>query len=222
MMDKTQIKRRAGLVSIISGALGIISIIAIVLMYATLIPQLSNGGTQESSNTVAIFGFTNDFLTLLTALFLLIFMILFHLIQANMAYRISVIITLVGCIGAFWIVMVMAGFIFKTISLMEQGALFTLAFGPLGLWHLRASYVGRINKVVSVSLSRLGIILGIGELVAFISFFAFGGLEIFSMTDFQALLSNYPLMIGASLGGIISYVAGPIWSVGVGRFLLSH
>jgi len=221
-MDKTQIKRKAGLISMVSGVLGIISIIALVLMYAIMIPQLSNGDAQESSNAAAIFGFTNDFLTLLTALFLLIFMIIFHLLHANMAYRISVIITLVGCIGAFWVVMVMAGFIFKTISLMEQGALFALAFGPLGLWHLRASYVGRINKVMSAPLFRLGIIVGVGEIVAFVSFFTFGGLEIFGMTDFQTLLSNYPLIIGASLGGIIGYVAGPIWSVGVGRFLLSE
>ncbi len=195
----------AGRAALGYGYVSIAAILALVLFYAG----------------VRIFGTINDFLTLVATLPLLALVLIFHRLVGRRNPLVSVVATSFGLIGGAAIVADMALFLARVIPLMAQVVVFILSFGPLGVWIFAVSSLGRAQGILPSRLAWFGVVIGVGELIASVSFLLFGGLRLLDTTDFRGLLSNYPLLIGTVPGGIVSYLGTPIWALWLGRVLVS-
>jgi hypothetical protein len=204
-MSRTSLLRWAGWAALANGTLGILAILALMAFY---------GG-------IPVLGPVNDVLTLVATLPFLALVVIVHRLIGPRSPRVSAVAASLGLIGGAGIVAAMGLFIAEVIPLTGQGILFILSFGPIGIWTIVASRLAREEHLVTPRLARFGVVVGAGEAIACMSFVAFGGVSLFAAEDFQALMANYPLLIGAGVPGFVGYVGGPIWSVWLGRVLAS-
>lgn len=219
-MTRTQLTRYTGLAALATGSVAILAILSLIVFYMFQAPQAFRDAEQGISGFY-FFGFLNDLLTLVAALPLLALVVSFYQLTRERTAGIGIVAMLLGLIGASGIVATMTFFVFHVISLTQQAVFFIISFGPLGLWHITTNYYGRREQIVPLRLARFGIVVGLGELIAFIAFFLFGGLNLLNSTDYQSLMTNYPLVIGIGIGGFLGYLGGPVWAVWLGRVFLS-
>lgn len=220
MPSTERLIRQAGGMALASGIFGLLAVASLLVFYSLLSLHAAQEGWGSTQGAGYPFGLLNDILTLLAALTTLILVLLIPALSQKRVNIFMQVGTLFGVAGSSGITMVMTVFLLGGISLVEQGAYYAIAFGPLGIWHIVVNGANPKN-IIPKGLARFGIIMGTGEVVASLSFVVFNGFQILNTADYQSVLNNYPMMFGTMLGGFLGYVGGPIWSVLLGRRLLS-
>ncbi len=219
MNNQFQGERFAGWSALASGVLGILAVLSLIAFYTFQVPRMLAENDLAAPGGFNL-GLLNDLLTLAAGFFLLLLVLLFPGAAAK-ASPAQLAATLSGLAGATGILLTMLAFLLGRISLLQQAVFYALAFGPLGVWHLAVNTAGVGRWLFSARLARFGQIVGLGEVAAFAAFNLFGGWTILATTDFAALLTNYPLILGTLVGGLTGYIGGPLWAIGLGRALLA-
>jgi hypothetical protein len=174
-----------------------------------------------------------------------------HQFNRARAPTLSRLVLAIGLVGLLVAASLQALFVARAVPLEHQASLSMTAFGLIGLWLLVGNQLGRSHRILPARLAWLGAVLGAGQLVALVSFVIIaavapgpgggtpqdtGGYVLrgrgfvgVSSTPVSASprspAPNDPLLIGAILGagtgGLLWWVAHPVWTIWLGRLLVS-
>ena len=214
-MTTDRLRRYTGWAALVTGGLEILGLVFLALFFAFELPQ-------GSASTLR-FGYLSDVLPILVAPVNIIVVVMIFLLQRKYALGLSIVAAILGMAGILLTAWTNIRFVSDRISLEQQIQLFYLSMAFLGLWHILINLLARIDGSLPSRLTIFGILVGIGQLMMYISSILLGGYAELVSSSFTSVTSNIPLMISLAIGillALLGYLCAPIWLVWLGQTLL--
>lgn len=218
-MTTSKIKRIGGWAGLASGALYLLAFVALVLFFAVEYEQAASNNAR-GVQAFYPFGFASDLLPVFAATATLILVGVLYGLVRDTAPRWSLLGAAFGVVGGLTLLLTNLLFVLHAITLGQQGQFSFLAFAPTGVWLAIVNALARRNGLLSPRLSLLGMIVGIGEVVAVAVAIPSGALPMLATGGYATISGNPPLLISLSVGFLLGLVGGAVWPLGVGRALL--
>ena len=219
-MTTSKIKRIGGWAALASGILYLFAFVALVLFFAVEYEQAASNNAR-GVEAFYPFGFASDLLPVFAAAATLILVGVLYGLLRDTAPRWSQIGAAFGAVGGLTLLLTNLLFVLHAITLGQQGQFSFLAFAPTGVWLAIVNALARRDGLLSPRLSLLGMIVGIGEVVAVAVAIPSGALPMLATANFGSISGNLPLLISLSVGFLMGLIGGAVWPLGVGRALLS-
>ncbi len=199
--------------ALLSGALGAIGFVFLLLFYTLEAPAMLESGSLEG---FAPLGRTNDALIGLSSLAAIPVAFRFHLEWRGRAATLSGAVLIIGVAAMIWTGITQLPYAVGLISSQVQGTLIQFGLGGLGLWLLVASWA-RADDAIRGGLRWLGMATGIGNLVLVATYFAAGGAAAVANPE---QITNSPLLLALfGIGVLSSQIGYPAWALWLGRRL---
>ena len=218
-MTTSKIKRIGGWAALASGILYLFAFVALVLFFAVEYEQAASNNAR-GVEAFYPFGFASDLLPVFAAAATLILVGVLYGLLRDTAPRWSQIGAAFGAVGGLTLLLTNLLFVLHAITLGQQGQFSFLAFAPTGVWLAIVNALARRDGLLSPRLSLLGMIVGIGEVVAVAVAIPSGALPMLAAADFASMSGNLPLLISVSVGFLMGLIGNAVWPLGVGRALL--
>ena len=230
-MLTSQLRPYGGRAALAAGSTGLLTILFTILFF-TFEAQQAVKDVAQGVTRFYPFGFLSDLLPVLASLLAWVVIVVLYRLERKGAPQLSAVAALLGITGNLGIAVGGILIMFHditgahTITVTEQILITLMASGPLGLWQILVSYRARRDGLLPSRLTGFGILLGAGQMAAFVMLSLFGGWSAAASSNAALILSNYPLLISLVIGvggGLIGYIGAPIWAIWLGRvFLLTR
>jgi hypothetical protein len=227
-MLANQLRRYGGGAAFAVGIMGLLTILFTILFFAFEAPQAVKDIAQGITRFYP-FGFLSDLLPILASLSAWVVIVVLYQLERKGAPQLSAVAALLGIAGNLGIAVGGILIMFHditgahTITVMEQILITLMSSGPLGLWQILVSYRARRDGLLPSHLTGFGILLGAGQMAAFVMLSLFGGWSAAASSSPAVILSNYPLLISLVIGvggGLVGYIGAPVWAIWLGRVFL--
>lgn len=218
-MTTSKIKRIGGWAGLASGILYLLAFVALVLFFAIEYEQAVSNNAR-GVQAFYPFGFASDLLPVFAAAATLILVNVLYGLLSGKARGWSLLGAAFGAVGGLTMLLTNLLFVLHVITLGQQGQYSFLAFAPTGAWLAIVNALARRSGWLSPRLALLGLIVGIGEVVAVVVAIPSGALPMLAAGDYATISGNLPLLISLSVGFLLGLVGGAVWPLGVGRALL--
>jgi hypothetical protein len=204
--------RTASFAAYFSGVFAILSGVFAILFFWLEAPYLSSSAGQQTH----IWGPLSDICPIVQMLALLIVVqALYRLDRSGAALnRLTYLIGIVGTLGVSILQLLL---VIGVISFEQEIGPMLSATAIVGVWLVLASHLGRRQAQLPARLVWLGIGVGAALALELPLFAVMGG-----AVDWQNIMSNPLLMVGAALVFVMSYVGFPIWAFWLGHTLVNH
>lgn len=214
-MSADRLRRYAGWAALAAGCMEILGLVFLILFFALELPQASGSNLR--------FGYLSDVTPIIVAPINVVVMVMLFLLHRKHAAGLSSLAALLGITGILLTAWTNIMFVSGRISLQQQIQLFYTSLSFLGPWHLLVNWIARRDVSFPSRLTMFGILVGIGQVILFLSSFLLGEYDNMFSSSFTAILTNIPLLISLIIGipmALLGYVGAPIWLVWLGRTLL--
>ena len=218
-MPTSKIKRIGGWAGLASGILYLLAFVALVLFFVVEYEQAVSNNARGVEGFYP-FGFASDLLPVFAAAATLILVGVLYGLLRDSARGWSLLGAAFGVVGGLTLLLTNLLFVLHAITLGQQGQYSFLAFAPTGAWLALVNLLARRSGLLSPRLSLLGLVVGIGEVVAVAVAIPSGALPMLATGDFASISGNPPLLISLSVGFLMGLLGGAVWPLGVGRALL--
>ena len=107
--------------------------------------------------------------------------------------------------------------------LEEQIELFYRSMAFLGSWHILVNFLARQTGLLPSRLASFGILVGVCQVIMFISSLILGGYGEMVLSGFDVITRDIRLLASLVIGiftALIGYLCAPIWLVWLGRILV--
>jgi hypothetical protein len=207
----------------VSATFWILGNVAVLLFYTLELPRSLAGGTEPH-----VFGPLSDYASLLQFVFLLPLPLALLQVsssrQANPGF-----VAALGVIGSLLGATAQALLVTDVIAFELNLPIILVALALISVWMFLVSRRGRLEKLLSTRLARLGMITGTS--LAVLTSLVLAGvvataLNPGSMATVSAFIQRNPAFIGVGVAlfipGFLAYFCGvPLWLIGAGRRLLT-
>lgn len=202
--------------TLLSGVIGLVGLIFLLLFYALEAPALLQSGEP---NTAPLFGTLNDASYIFVALLLLPGVLALYRAVQIQGPTLSRYVMLLGVAGLSAMAVTQILYVPRIITSQQAGPFLTVSAGIVGAWLLLVCIAGRREGILPRGLVWLGILSGVGMILLAVTYFATGAPQV---NDIQAELPGIPAMIGFGLGVLGQSIGWPVWAAWLGRFFMSH
>src|ERR1700737_1202598 len=202
--------RRIGLLAIASGIVGILATVVLIAFYALEAPQAVAAGAKTSR-----LGAINDAMGGVEYLLLVPVAAMF-LPARETLYRLAAIGGVVGLAG---VAIVQEFYVLGAIGAALDYPAIAVGYALIGVWIATASLVGRRSAHLPRGVTLLGVAIGVGMLLIPVGVFLLGGLSV--MTAPKLVLNNIPFFATVGVAIIAIAIGLPVWSIWLGRHLVT-
>jgi hypothetical protein len=199
---------------LLAGTLEILALVFLILFFAVELPQGDNSMR---------FGYLSDVTPILTAPVQLALAILLFLLQRKDSPALGAITAILGITGIGLTAWTNIRFVSAEIGLEKQIELFYLSMAFFGSWHILVNMLARREGLLPSRLAAFGVLVGIGQLVMFLSSLVVGGYEEMFSMGFDRVMQDPRLLLSLAIGipmVLLGYVGSPFWLVWLGRALI--
>jgi hypothetical protein len=199
----------------VAGSVEILGIVFLILFFALELPQ---GYTSTLR-----FGYLSDVTPIIVAPVNVIVIVTIFLLQRKYALNLSIIAAILGIAGILLTAWTNIMFVSEKISLEQQVQLFYISLACLGPWHILVNSLARHNSSLPSRLTTFGILVGMGQVIMWVSSFLLGGYDDMLSSSSTSIMTNIPLLISLAIGipmALLGYLGAPIWLVWLGQTLL--
>lgn len=206
--------RPAGWAAIASGLMGIMSFAFLIACAVFIASQKTEIKEFDDAPLLARLLFKGSYVgNVLQALFMIPVAATVHTLGRLRSQRMSRAATAVG-ISALIAVVVLRGL--PLVNPKASDILFIGPMGFVGVWLVAVNWL--LSGVLGRGTRITGTIVGIGFVIAGLSFFFLGGLAEF--THPNSIRDDLVFHIGLWVGGIPAFILYPVWTILLGRKLL--
>jgi hypothetical protein len=207
--------RFVGRSAILSGIVGLVGTIFLILFFSLEAPQILQSGEPS---TPPLFGTLNDATFVLVALCLVPVALALHARERSQEPALSWIALTIGLASLLAVAITQVLYVPRLLSSVQQSPLLTTSLGTMGLWLLVANALARRGGTLPRGLSRLGIAVGLSLMLMPVTYFAAGGSDM--VNDPSAGLSSPLVIVGFVLPMLGIGIGLPVWAILTGRFML--
>lgn len=213
-MSTTTLRKSGGWTALIAGCLEILGLVFLILFFALELPL-------ESSSLR--FGYLSDVTPIITAPVNLVLIVILFLLQRKDSPGLAAMAAILGFTGVLITASTNIRFVSGEITLEKQIQLFYMSMVFLGAWHILVNFLARQTGLLPSRLTTLGVLVGMGQVMMFVSSVILGGYEEIFLSSFDGIAQNTGLLVSLIIGipmVLIGYLCAPIWLVWLGRVLI--
>jgi hypothetical protein len=202
--------RRTGQLAIASGIVGVLATVVLIAFYILEAPQAVAAGAKT-----APLGAINDALGGVE--FLLLVPVAVRLRPAGNA--LSQLAAIAGVAGLVGVAVAQELYVFGVIGPDVDYPVIAAGNGLIGAWIGTVSLVASHSFHLPRGLTLFGIAIGVGMLLIPVGIFVLGGLSV--MTAAKVVLNNIPFLVTVGIAIIAIAIGLPVWSIWLGRHLVT-
>ena len=151
--------------------------------------------------------------------------VILFLLQRKDSPGLGVVAAILGATGVLLTAWTNIRFVSGEIGLEKQIELFYLSMAFFGSWHILVNALARREDLLPSRLAALGVLVGIGQLVMFLSSSILGGYDEMFSLGFDRVMQDPRLLLSLAMGipmALLGYVGAPFWLVWLGRALIRN
>ena len=209
------LRKYGGWAAMGAGCLEILGLVFLILFFVLELPQ----GIASTLR----FGYFSDVMPIIAAPVNLVVMFILFLLLRKDSPGLGAIAVTLGFTGILMTAWTNIRFIAGEINLEKQIQLFYISMAFLGAWHLLVNFLARQIGFLPSRLSTFGVLVGIGQVVMFISSVILGGYEEIVLSGFDGITQDMRFLASLVIGipmVLIGYLGAPFWLVWLGRVLV--
>jgi hypothetical protein len=213
-MSTNVLRKYGGWAALVAGSLEILALVFLILFFALELPQ--NSSSMR-------FGYLSDVTPIIAAPVNLVVVVILFLLQRKNSPGLGAIAAILGVTGILITAWTNIRFVAGDIRLEKQIELFYISMGFLGSWHILVNVLARQNGLLPSRLTIFGVLVGIGQVIMFISSMILGGYHEMFSSGFDGVTRDIGLLASLVIGiatALIGYLCAPIWLVWLGRVLV--
>jgi hypothetical protein len=213
-MSTHALRRYGGWTALLAGTLEILALVFLILFFAVELPR------GDSSMR---FGYLSDVTPVIAAPVQLALVVVLFLLQRKDTPALGAIAAILGATGILLTAWTNIRFVSGEIGLEKQIELFYLSMAFFGSWHILVNTLARREGLLPSRLAAFGVLVGVGQLIMFLSSSILGGYDEMVSPGFDRVMQDPRLLLSLAIGipmVLLGYVGAPLWLVWLGRALI--